>query len=968
MKQILTVFYLCVITLFTQAQNINGVSTNPQNPVNPPFLPWANTHLGSGFTHDPFLNRFDWRPIGPTGNLTDYIPVAYFTGFNIAGISLSNNQIPMLNPFNTGMSTGPSSYIDEILKPYVRDRDFWWEDGWELLYMNLGYTPSLQLNNLPDPANPLDIIGPSPTHAPYFVLYNRYKGTMRLFSNVWFNTTTANKPEKVIATLKFNNDFVNGLLRHNSSYDLALDQPTIIKNISGPSYNFENQFNWMMSDFQVGFDPCICNRTTNDTRLKFEFRTMQNMSIDMTSRSIAVNRTITDNSYLTDDFLNLNDIELVGPNAYKPGSRMYKEMGSMLDAYKAAQLQYEKDLANYNSIDGVLKRAALDILKDGITATGSMVGAGVAGSFFTNGPMKNFILRNKTRVGLFSGGLIDLDTNDADAFAKSVTGATKSIVASGFDFLSTTFDVPDKPIKPSPPTATFTETTYKGTITAQSSFESTKLLIPGSLPHSFTNGSPGINRLNYPAYNEVLGLFALLETPEVDVKAKYNKNMITSPREPVSEYWSDAFYNSEGRYYFKETTKSTDFKTYELKLSSPLKYRFNHAVRDFDFEKTKLYYSFRIKFKKHKPTNEMYDVGETYQPTLVNSSDFFMESYTENGIDYMVITTPFIDVKNILNEPFHADFEYLRTYLSSYYNGPGFITKGQQPEYNYLINEIQSIDLKLMVDMYFSSKGSKGQDLNTLQTFTYLIYQNSGSDNQMPVEQDQVFENATFLSQNKSLLKHQPGTTIFDNINFSPSIINQFQHSSLVGNEIHVWVENAEIKNKITVTPGYKAYIHFLNNLSINPESDIFPEVILDNAPSGNLYNYPQIYEATDEELSNFCNASNNKYKANIGLTKKENYSTDKHNEIIDINPIYEFKLSPNPASNLLYLNSQYDNFINIKILDISGKVVTTPLNNIMIENNHYGIDVSSLVNGIYFCNIQLSSGEQITKKFVIAK
>jgi hypothetical protein len=170
------------------------------------------------------------------------------------------------------------------------------------------------------------------------------------------------------------------------------------------------------------------------------------------------------------------------------------------------------------------------------------------------------------------------------------------------------------------------------------------------------------------------------------------------------------------------------------------------------------------------------------------------------------------------------------------------------------------------------------------------------------------------------------------------------------------------------VDPGYKAYIHFLNNLSINPESDIFPEVILDNAPSENLYNYPQIYEATDEEVSNFCSKTNNKYKANLGLTKKGNYSTDNHNETIDINPIYEFELSPNPASNLLYINSEYNNSINIKILDISGKVVTTPLNNIMIENNHYGIDVSSLVNGIYFCNIQLSSGEQITKKFVIAK
>lgn len=962
MKHNIIVICLCVITLFTQAQNINGVSTNPQNPVNPPFLPWANTHLGTGFTHDPFLNKFDWRPIGPTGNLTDNIPIEYYTGFNIAGISLSNNQIPMLNPFNTGMSAGHSSYINELLKPTVRDRDFRWEDGWELLYMNLGYTPDLKLIDLPIPASPLDIIGPSPNHAPYFVLYNRYKGTMRLFSNVWFNTTTANKPQKVIATLKFNTREVNGLLRHNSSYDLALDQPTEIKNISGPSYNFQDQFNWMMSDFQVGFDPCICNRTTNDTRLNFEFRTMQNMSIDMTSRSIAVNRTITDNSYLSDDFLNLGDVDFTNPNAYKPGSRMYKEMGSMLDAYKAAQLQYEKNLANYNSIDGVLKRAALDILKDGITATGSMVGAGVAGSFFTNGPMKNFILRNKTRVGLFSGGLIDLDTNDADAFAKSVTGATKSIIASGFDFLSTTFDVPDMPKMPSPPTATLTETTYKGTITADSKFKTQDLLIPGSLPNSFANGSPGVNRLNYPAYNEVLGLFALLETPEFDIeKEKIGGSLI-------SYNIGDIMVTNV------DLAKIKGKNNYCIKLNKKLNYRFNHVV-DFNFEKTKLYYSFRIKLKSSKITaNNGFELNQSITDRLlsITNNNFMYESYTvQNNPNnkVLIVNTPFVLVNNMLNEPTCFETEQFIDLLflknPDYPAMPDFFAQNIT---NIDPDIIESIELKLMADMYFHGLGSKEQEINTLQTFTYLIYQNSGSDNQMPIEEDKTYDYVTFLNQNKSLLKHQPGNTLFDNVHFSPSTINQFQHSSLIGNEIHVWVENAEIKNKITVDPGFKAYIHFLSNISINPESNIFPEVILDNVSSENLYNYPQIYEATDVEVSNFCNATNNKYKANLGLTKKGNYSTDKHNEIIDINPIYEFKLSPNPASNLLYLNSQYDNFINIKILDISGKVVTTPLNNIMIENNHYGIDVSSLVNGIYFCNIQLSSGEQITKKFVIAK
>ncbi len=963
MKHILTIFYLCVITLFAQAQNINGVSTNPENPVNPPFLPWANTHLGTGFTHAPFLNNFDWRPVSPNGNLTDFIPIEYYTGFNIAGISLSNNQIPMKNPFNTGMSGGASSYIGEVLRPSVRDRDFRWEDGWELLYMNLGYTPDLNLIDLPDPANPLDIIGPSPTHAPYFVLYNRYKGTMRLFANVWFNTTTANKPQKVITTLRFNNREVNGLLRHNSSHDLALDRNTIIEDISGPSYNFDDQFSWMMSDFQVGFDPCICNRTTSGTRLNFEFKTIQTMNLDMTSRSIAVNKTITDNSYLSDDFLNLNDIDHVGPNAYKPGSRMYKEMGSMLDAYKKAQLQYEKDLANYNSTDGILKRAAIDILKDVITATGSMVGAGVAGSFFTNGPMKNFILRNKTRVGLFSGGLIDLDNNDADAFAKSVTGATKSIIASGFDFLSTTFDVPDKPKMPSPPTATLTETTYKGKITADSRFKTQDLLIPGSLPNSFANGSPGINRLNYPAYNEVLGLFALLETPEFDSeKQKIGGSLI--------------YYNiGDVMVTNSDLAKIKGKNNYCIKLNKKLNYRFNHVV-DFNFEKTKLYYSFRIKLKSTNIiTNNGFELNQSITDRLlsITNNNFMSESYTvQNNPNnkVLIINTPFVLVNNMLNEPACFETEQI---IDLY-----FIKDAEYPAMPDFFAQnitkidpdiIESIELKLMADMYFHGLGSKEQEINTLQTFTYLIYQNSGNDNQMPIVEDKTYDYATFLNQNKSLLKHQPGNTVFDNVHFSPSTINQFPHSSVIGNEIHVWVENAELKNKITVDPGFKAYIHFLSTLIINPESEISPEINLDNAPSENLYNFPQIYEVTDAELSDFCKPSSNKYKANLGLTKKgfDSLSEFKDGKDIDIQP-NKFNLSPNPASNQLNLTSNYKGVIKINICDISGKEVIHQFENILDENKHIGIDVSSLSNGLYFCNIQRSNGQQITKKFVIAK
>jgi hypothetical protein len=50
MKKTITSILLCIIYFYAKAQNINGISTNPLNPANPPFLPWANLNLGSGFT------------------------------------------------------------------------------------------------------------------------------------------------------------------------------------------------------------------------------------------------------------------------------------------------------------------------------------------------------------------------------------------------------------------------------------------------------------------------------------------------------------------------------------------------------------------------------------------------------------------------------------------------------------------------------------------------------------------------------------------------------------------------------------------------------------------------------------------------------------------------------------------------------------------------------------------------------
>lgn len=967
MKHIITVVFLCVISLITQAQNINGVSTNPQNPVNPPFLPWANIHLGTGFTHDPFLNNFDWRPIDSNGNQIDLIPIAYNTGFNIAEIIPSNNMVPMRNPFNTGLIANNFSYNASILKPKIKDRDFRWEDGWELLYMNLGYTPDMNRIDVKNALNPLDILGPHPVNIPYIVLYNRYKGTIRIFAKAWFNSVMAIRSQKVVTTLRFSTTEFNGLLRHISAYDLALDKPSIIQSVSGPSFNNLDQLSWFISDFQAGFDPCICNRTTNITRIKFEFSALNELNINVTNRGILINKEITDISYLTDNFLNLGNIKNIGPDNYQPASKIYGEMGALLDAYKAVQAKYETKLVNYNSLEGKLKQATIDILKVGVKSTGSLLGAEVAGSLFTNSGLKTFVLKNKTRVGMFSDGLIGIDTNDAVAFAKSITGAAKSILATSFDFLSTTIEDPEKPKAPSPSTATFTETTYKGTITTDNRFSTADLLIPGSLPNSFPNGDPGVNRLNYPAYNEVLGLFALLETPKVEVASKrLTDNKIKFSYAILRPEINTPFFSGV----------STQKKQYQIKLKEKLSYRFNHAV-NFNFDKTKLYYSYRIKLKNTTPLLHVSNIVTLYanhklsrssasDHVITDSSFLFSESFdNKNGERIIIITTPFTEVKNMLNEP----FEFLNSASFKYYFYNPRHSRGENLGWLLEFSSIESIELKLMADMYFLNSGSKGQEINTLQTFTYLIYENSGNDNQMPTEQDNTIGNVTFLGQNKNLLKHQSGNVVFDNIMLSPNTLQPYTHTWVNGTEIHIWVENAILKNNISVANGYKAFIHFLGSAVSNPNTQIIPELVLDNLKSEDLYQNPFIYEATDTEVNNFCSSNNGKYRANSSLSKTGLHKPEKPpiDAEEDKNPA--FQIYPNPANNyfVLTVNLAESQSAIVTINNISGSLIKK-IDLLSISSKEMNIETSTLENGLYFVTLTTSDGYIQTKKLLIVK
>ena len=77
-----------------------------------------------------------------------------------------------------------------------------------------------------------------------------------------------------------------------------------------------------------------------------------------------------------------------------------------------------------------------------------------------------------------------------------------------------------------------------------------------------------------------------------------------------------------------------------------------------------------------------------------------------------------------------------------------------------------------------------------------------------------------------------------------------------------------------------------------------------------------------------------------------------------------EIKLFPNPANDILNIQTSFTEFYSIDILDVSGNLIYTNTN----LSNNAQIDVSNLSNGMYFVKIKNNNLVLKTEKFCIVK
>ncbi len=138
MKKILLSLCVIIYAYGLMAQGcVREISTNPENPVNEE---WDNLFPGS---RQSFLNSFNWAdPVTIDGSLH-------------WDSKLGNGPIPMSNPY-TNSGGKATEFIWYGANFNINNSDWHWEDGWELLYLNLGFLPNGDpiLNKPSDSWNP----------------------------------------------------------------------------------------------------------------------------------------------------------------------------------------------------------------------------------------------------------------------------------------------------------------------------------------------------------------------------------------------------------------------------------------------------------------------------------------------------------------------------------------------------------------------------------------------------------------------------------------------------------------------------------------------------------------------------------------------------------------------------------------------------------------------------------------------
>ena len=881
------------------------------------------------------------------------ISTNYVAPINSERPALKNNfnwqapNIPLVsnNILNISSGTIKNPYWDASVQQarldfaYDDKSDFYNEDGWELIRYENGYKQNgSQVNNA-------DIV-------PMFVLYNRYKGTMRILVNPGYNDDFIKGVVVEIEILKhMNNDKNNPIIPYiNASANFGyMSNPSSTLGDTADVTKFYVPCKWYgnkrfaIAEFPIAYDPCVCN---NNVYFNFKFKGLKSSTIELSGRFIGQSQSLLDNNgnwirdwlpAVWEDGLNKNS-----------GMLTFNQTKGFLDMYAAKA----KELEKWNATNGIFSDVFKKIMTLGFDKIGGKLASNILGNF-----AKDLVALN--------GSKPFINKYDSADYVK----LGKSAINMGGDFFTSYLGEKmfgTKPVLPASPHVLWGEIALSGKLLDTSErFEAEfRIPAPGSLDavkrHEIKNtGITDTGVASYPLYNERLGIFNLLNKPKLyyqDLPSYtpgfYNKrfmyfddiNIALNPKLDIKEakffatieletekqaivkaLYSNGSTNILSRFF--GSNSQTIVKLDTIGYYYPVSDLDSFVMKFYDVSNTQLYEdTLRIKYPKNK------EWIRTNRFTL-STNPYPLDEFSKQIFEYIYDG----------GQPFDGFYYFSQSsYMQSSYKN-----QFSNPEYKLWHAPIKEVYLKIIGEFTFSSIGKDGENNKSIIINKYKIEKSEVSD----IAGITNIKNNRFYIQDK--YKHC-------NIQSIPSKIIYFNHN--FNKDTIINADSIIFRGNVTSSPNVTVIL-YANTFIEFPNSSISPSIVRD--PFGNPKCKSEVV-MDPNKINSFCSSFD--YKAKNFSLKSSKYEPK---ELLKFktNLLQSLSLHPNPASSVakLTLTNYQNSNVNIKIFDLMGREMLEVVEKDITNREHnVDLDIERLAPGTYIVKVNNGFDEKATKLVVV--
>jgi len=677
-----------------------------------------------------------------------------------------------------------------------------------------------------------------------------------------------------------------------------------------------------------------------------------------------------------------------GSNDVSNGYIIYNNLTSAIDDYIKQMKKYEDKLAETNEYNATVKRnKAIAKAFKAIILTATPSGAVASGISFAAA-----LAGGAEWASDFQTHAKDLIEKDSIKFYK-ISKEMKTLLGGQFDyFINKNFKEKPAPTKPTGPSVGYAEMTFKGKLTDEVKWPGIDFLNPGTYHQNsdvlLTNNNPLVYK--YPVYNDVLGSFALLESPKITI----SKNVVndstdyypfqTSYTPPLSIFPWQTFYYDFHKLYQSWTNN------YQFRLNSPLKYVFNTNL---DIKNYDVAVSLSVETKRKQNFDHMWHSSSyidvfyscfldphfttNLASTEIESNQYYPIYTTgdgyNNGSNYCIsnldcilvpasaqptnkksfkLTSPFFPINSI--SPMVYSVGLKNQIYRVLERNHDFWPINPSTDQFYLEFEFE---LKILLNIEFATLNEDGFPNTVTQVYTYRVP--SEDINELVGDIYPNLENSPL-----NVSQYQEDLIIHDKI-FDGS---QVEGCKLVGNvyTCKAW-NDVTLTGNINANPGYVVNIEAANEIKEINECVIQGEVNRQIVPVLD-FSVP-MPPVTSQYLVDYCDKTNNDspYKANeptknlLSIIETENALID---SVVFTKPPLSFSLTPNPATqqSILEVNGENTQQVSIVVFSVTGIEQRISISG---ENGRYTLDLPSLAKGMYLVKVSTVEESQ-TKQLLI--